>query len=130
MNNVFFTSGLNYMKRDPSSNQLVGGTALAAPVTSAYSGSLYVTNYTVTHNLGYVPMFRVYMEPFKDGVIWPPLTNRLAAASVNPLNPAVFGPGILAWPTSTQLNIQVFYTSNALTGTYPVYWVIYQDYVV
>lgn len=126
MNNVFFTSGQNYMKRDPSS----GSTNLAAPVTSAYSGSLFVTNYFVTHNLGYVPMFRVYMEPFKDGVIWPPLTNRLAGSSTNPLNVNQFGPGIIATPSSTLLSIQIFYFSNALTGTYPVYWTIYQDYVV
>jgi hypothetical protein len=127
MNNVFFTSGDNYMKRDPST----GSASLAAPVTSAYSGSLFVTNFTVTHNLGFVPMFRVYMEPFKDGTIWPPLTSRLVGESVNPLNTSgAAGPGIIAWPTSTTLQIQIFYFSNTLTGTYPVYWVIYQDYTV
>lgn len=124
MNNIFFTSENNYMKRDPST-----GTAnIAAPVTSVYSGALYVTTYVVQHNLRYIPTFRVAMEPFKDGVIWPPLCSRLDSAAVNPLNPTHFGPGIIAWPTSTQLNIQIFYNSNTLTGTYPIYWVIYDDY--
>lgn len=101
---------------------------MAAPVTSAYGGLIYVTNHTIPHNLGYSPLFRVYMEPFKDGVIWPPLTDRVVQISSNPTNLAQSGPGIHAWVDSTNLYLQLFYTNNTLTGTYPVYWVIYRDF--
>ena len=124
--NIFFTSERNYMKRDSSS----GSTAVAAPVTSAYGGLLYVTNVTITHNLGFIPAYRVYYEPFIDGVIWPSLGTRLIGNATNPLNNGVTGPGLVSWPTSTQLNLQLFYTTNGLTGTYPVYYVIYKDYTI
>lgn len=126
MNPIFFTSARNYMKRDPSSSS----TNLAKPSTSAYSGYIYTTNYTVTHNLGFIPMFRVYYEPFGDGVIWPAMGNRLTQGAINPLIPANTGPGLIAWPTTTTLNLQLFYGTNTLTGPFPVYWVIYQDYQI
>lgn len=125
-NNIFFTSAKNYMKQDASS----GSANIAAPVTSAYSGYIFVTNYIVNHNLGYVPMYRVYYEPFKDGVIWPVLGTRFDEEAFNPQNTALTGPGLFAYATSTQLNIQIYYINNTLTGTYPIYWVIYKDYVV
>lgn len=126
MSTIFFTAKRNYMKRDASSISA----NLDAPVTSAYSGSLYVTNYTVTHNLGFVPVFRIYYEPFGDGVIWPAMGTRLSQNAINPRSPGSTGPGLIASPTTTTLNLQLFYGTNALTGTYPVYWVIYKDYAI
>jgi hypothetical protein len=126
MNPIFFTSQRNYMKRDPSS----GSTPLAGPSTPAYSGYLYETNYTVTHNLGFIPLVRTYYEPFGDGVIWPGyMGTRLTTDVPNPRNTSANGPGMIAWPTTTTLQIQLFYFNNSLAGnSYPVYWVIYKDY--
>lgn len=112
------------MKRHSSS----GTTSLAAPSTSAYSGSLYVTNLTVAHNLGYKPVFRYYYEPFRDGIIWPPLASRINTSTTSPLDGVTLGPGITGWVDSTNLYLQLFYFDTSLTGTYPVYYVIYEDY--
>lgn len=120
-NPLFFLSSRNYMKLDPSS----GSANMAAPATIT-TGSYYITNLVITHNLGFKPVFKVSYEPFKDGVRWPPLGNRLAASVTNPVDGSTRGPVLLAWPTTTTLTIQLFYTDNTLTGTYPVYWDIYQ----
>jgi hypothetical protein len=121
---IFFTSNRNYMKRDASS----GSSTMAAPTTSAYGGYIYITNKTITHNLGFIPVLRAYYEPFGDGVIWPAMGQRLSQSVVNPLNTAVTGPGLICWPTTTTLTLQLFYGTNHLTGPFPVYWVIYKDY--
>lgn len=126
MNPIFFTSERNYMKRDPSS----GSTSLGPPKTSAYSGYLYTTSYTVTHNLGYTPLFRAYYEPFGDGIIWPPMGTRIGQSVVNPNNTSQTGPGMIVYPNTAQIIIEIFYGSNTLTADYPVYWVIYQDYTI
>lgn len=126
MNPIFFTSERNYMKRDPSS----GSTNMAAPTTSAYSGYIYIHNFEVNHNLGYIPVFRAYYEPFGDGVVWGPMGTRLGGSVVNPNNNSQTGPGLICYPTTTQVVFQLFYTTNVLTGTFPVYWVIYQDYQI
>lgn len=120
---VFLTSERNVLKRDSSS----GNTRLAPPATLAYGG-LYVTNYTVAHSLGYAPVFRYYLEPFGDGIIWPPLADRVTGYSTNPLNLSDTGPAITAWADETNLYLQLFYYDPSLTATYPVYWVIYKDY--
>lgn len=124
---IYFTSKRNYMKRDPSS----GSTNMAAPVTPAYTlQGLFVTNFTVTHNLGFVPLFRLGYEPFADGVIWPPMGSRLGGGAINPRNTAATGPGLIAWPTTTTLKIQLFYNANTLTGTFPVTYTIYKDFAL
>lgn len=126
MSTIFATSQRNSLKRDSSS----GSTNLAAPATSAYSGSLYVTNHTIAHNLGFVPAFRYSYEPFGDGVIYRSLTSRLNGEAINPLVDTQTGPGITGWADSTNLYLQLFYIDNTLTGTYPVYWVIYRDFAL
>lgn len=117
---IFFTSARNYMKRDPSS----GSTSMAAPATNV--SGYYVTNLVITHNLGFLPVFKVGYEPFKDGIIWPPMGNRNGASITSPIDGTTRGPVLLVWPTATTLTIQLFYTDNTLTGTYPVYWDIYK----
>lgn len=126
MSSLFFTSNKNYMKRDVST----GSTSLAAPVTSAYGGSVYVTNYTFSHTLAMNPTFRVLYEPFKDGVIWPAMGSRQIGSVSNPNNLSQSGPGLIAWPGTNQITIQLFYFTNSLTGTYPVYFVPYRDYAL
>lgn len=119
-----FWSGKNYMKRDTST----GSTSIAAPLTSAYGGGLFITQFIVTHNLGFIPFFSVFYEPFKDGIVWEVLGNRNQGLAVNPTNTAATGPYCIAWPTTTLLTIEIGYDTNTLTGTYPIYWVIYRDY--
>lgn len=121
---IFFTSNRNYMKRDPSS----GSHTLAAPATSMYG--IYVTRYTVTHSLGFIPLFRVEYEGFNDGIIWPPMGGRLAGDAINPSNTSATGPYLLAWPSSTQLTIEIGYPTNTLGYNVPVYWIIYQDFTI
>lgn len=126
LGNLDFTSDKNYLKRDVST----GSTDLAAPSTLSFGGLQYTTRYTIDHNLGYIPLFNTYYEPFKDGVIWPQgLSTRLVGSAENPTggSPA-FGPYLIAWATTTQLIIELGYVTNALTGTFPVYWIIYRDY--
>lgn len=124
---IFFTSKRNYLKRDPSS----GSTNMAAPVTPAYTlEGLFVTNFTVTHNLGFVPLVRVAYEPFADGIIWPPMGSRLGGFAVNPTNTAAKGPGLIVWPTSTTLQLQLFFNANTLIGTFPTYFTIYKDFAL
>lgn len=122
---IFWTSEKNYMKR-----ATYGSTNLAAPSVSEYSGYLKTTTYTVNHELGFIPLFRVYYQPFQDGIIWPAMGARLNRIIPNPTNlTGSFGPGLIAWPPDeNNLSIQLFYEDNTLTGTFPVYWVIYQDY--
>lgn len=110
------------MKRDSSS----GSTSIDAPSTP-FSVN-YVTRHTVTHNLGYNPLFRVYYEPFGDGTIWPCLGSRIGQEANNPKNTSQTGPYCIAWVNTTTLTIEIGYGSNTLTGTYPIYWVIYKDY--
>lgn len=123
-NNIYFWTQKNYMKRDTST----GSQNVAAPSTSVYAGALFVTRTTIIHNLGIVPFFNIYYEPFGDGVIWEALGTRSQGFTLNPRNTATFGPYCIAWADSTILTIEVGYFSNTLTGTYPIYYIIYRDY--
>lgn len=115
---VQFTSLKNYLKRHPSS----GSANVDAP-TSTAAWSNYVSTYTVTHNLGYVPMVRVYYEPNADGKVYPATGRRLAAS----------GPGInyndiiCLWEVSSTTLTIYLESASSETGTRPVYWVIYFD---
>jgi len=120
---LYFTSARNALKRATS-----GTLSMAAPVTSAYSGTLYVTNTIIPHGLGYTPLYRYYYEPFGDGIIWPCLTDRLAGEASKPTNTAIKGPGFIAWADNTNIYLQLFHYTNSLTGTFPVYYVTYRDF--
>lgn len=114
------------MKRDDVS----GSDNIVAPATSAFNGNRYITQKVITHNLGKIPFFTISYEPFGDGVIWGPLGTRSQGSATNPRDTSQTGPYLLATPTSTTLTIELGYTSNSLTGTYPIYWVIYKDYEI
>lgn len=122
---VFFDSRFNYMKRDIST----GTTNVAPPTTLTYAGlGLYTTTYTITHNLGFVPFFVVYYEPFGDGVIYVSKGTRIGARYYNPRNLATYGPICIAWATTTTLVIELGSDLNTFPNPFPVYWVIYKDY--
>lgn len=123
--NSEFTSLKNYMKRDLST----GTTAMAAPSVLKY-GSVYTTTLTIPHNLGIVPFFELYYEPFKNGIIWEAgLGTRSQSSVVNPSNPAgASGPYLVGYADTSNLTIELGYGGSTLTGTYTVYYVIYKDY--
>lgn len=121
---INFWSGKNYMKRDSTT----GSTSIGAPKTLSYGGAVYITQYTVTHNLGYVPFFSLFYEPFGDGVIWEALATRSQSSATNPRNTAQTGPYCLGFASTTTLTIEIGYSSNTLSANYPIYWVIYKDY--
>ena len=121
--NLNFWSGKNYMKRDA----FTGTQAIAAPVTPAYT-TQYMTQAVITHNLGITPFFNIFYEPFKDGVIWEALGTRNQGNVFNPNNTAQTGPYLLGFADTTTLTVELGYTTNGLTGTYTIYYVIYKDY--
>jgi hypothetical protein len=124
---LFFDSRFNYMKRDVST----GSANLAAPsVVGPPPLYLYTTTYTVTHNLGIVPFFAVYYEPFADGVIYVARGARQNYKYYNPRNLAAYGAYLVASATTTQLSIEIGSDVNTLPSPIPVYWIIYKDYGV
>lgn len=120
--NLNFWSAKNYMKRDAST----GSTNLSPPTTLSLGN--YVTKLTVPHNLGIVPFFKLYYEAAKDGIIWESMSTRSQGAASNPSNPSSDVPYLIGYADTTNLTIELGFYSNTLTGTYPVYYVIYKDY--
>ena len=120
---VQYDSRKNTMKRHTVSDVVY----IDAPKTLAYSFS-YATTVAIPHGLGFVPVFRTYMEPFKDGVIWPSLSGRIEGNAQNPLNTSLQGPTLISWIDSTNIYLQLFASTNTFTGTYPCYYIIYRDF--
>lgn len=120
--NINFWSGKNYMKRDSST----GVSNLAAPVTANFG--IFTTQSIITHNLGIVPFFELYYEGFKDNVVWTTLGSRTSGNAINPANTAQAGPYCLGFADTTTLTLEIGYSNNTLTGTYPVYYIIYKDF--
>lgn len=110
----------NYLKRDPSS----GSTSIAAP--SAYtSWFMYATTYTVAHNLGYIPLARVYFEnSATDGKVYP------AGGVRNGLYPGLaYGTDCYCLYELDENNLTIYLESGtAQTGNRTIYWVIYKDF--
>jgi hypothetical protein len=117
-----FRSDVNFLKR-----AVVGSAKLASPSISMFSGTRFVTNYTVPHGLPYTPIFQVFYRPFTDGIVWPPISSRNTGNQLNPAD-STYGPGLLSWVDSTNLNLQLFYDSNSLGRTTEVFWIIYGDF--
>ena len=119
MSGTLFTSNKNYLKRDPTS----GSTEIPGP-TAVAAWFNYATEYPIEHNLGYVPLVRVYYEPFKDGKIYQATGRRLSG----------LGPGLAYGDTmcffeitSTTLTISLERALAPDSDNYPIYWVIYRD---
>lgn len=121
------TSDKNYMKR-----QLFGTLSMAAPFQSYAGGLFYVSTSVIPHNQGRVPYFAVYAELFGDGTLWP-VTGYRGIGAANPkVNPedmvTVSAPALTVFPDEDNLTIELSFTDSSLTGVFPVYWVIYEDY--
>lgn len=125
---VLFRSDKNYMKRDKSS----GHTTMLGPNQSEYFGNVYTRELVIDHNLGYVPFFRAYYEPYQDGVLYPIVMDTDYVLS-SPINDFTFftdsAPVIAAEASENQLVLTLFFIDNSLAAIpFPVYWVIYKDY--
>lgn len=126
MSNILFTTNKNYMKRDSSS----GSDTMLGPDTLYWD---YGRDYVIEHNLGYVPIFRVYYEPFGDGKIVEAFHDSQAYVT-DPLNEfggSADGPTCWASADENNLTITLYYQDDTLQSTeFPIYWVIYKDYGV
>lgn len=124
---IEITSDKNYMKR-----QMADTLSMAAPFQSYAGGLFYVSRAVIPHNQGRVPYFAVYAELFGDGTLWP-VTGYRGIGAANPkVNPedmvTVSAPALTVFPDENNLTIELSFTDNSLTGVFPVYWVIYEDY--
>lgn len=123
MSVITYDSRKNIMKR-----QVYGTEDIEAPTISEYVLNYGSTVHEIPHGLTYTPVFRVFYEPFGDGVIWPPLSNRLSGNAQNPNNTLEQGPGLIYWADDTNLYLQLFASVNTFTGTFPVHYVVYRDF--
>jgi hypothetical protein len=120
MSEAYFISDKNLLKRDSST----GSTTLSAP-SSVGSWGTKVVSHTVNHNLGYIPMVRVYYTPRTDGQIYPATGDRVGGTGLGLSSPEVF----CLWELSTT-TLTIYLECNSFdspTGTRDVYWVIYKD---
>lgn len=117
MSGFKFTTTKNYLKRDAST-----GTATVSAPSTLVSG-LYRTEYTIVHDLGYVPLVRVYFESEDNDVIFPACGSTVAG----------FAPGIAVGDTlctfevTTTTLVVILFASSSQTGSRDIYWVIYKD---
>lgn len=120
------TSDKNYMKRHPAS----GYGTMKGPDT-AQLFSYYTRLLTIPHNLGYVPMVRVFYEPFRDDVLYEAVHDGQYYLS-NPPNTyggTEDGPTLMIYADETNLYLKMFFSFNTLANVdIPIYWVIYGDY--
>lgn len=117
-----FTSSKNYLKRHPKS----GSATIAAPSTLNGATNLYERITTIPHGLGYVPMVRVYYEPFTNGRVYPATGSRVSGAGTG-LN---LGDVMCLWELDEN-NLTITLASDGFsavpTGSRTIYWVIYWD---
>lgn len=126
---VQFTSTRNYMKRHSSS----GSDTMFGPDTSRFFGSYYTRDYEVDHNLGYVPLYRAYYEPFQDNRIFEAFqdTQYYFSQPINTYGGTEDAPTMLAWADEEKLYLRLYFPYNTLNVVeFPIHWVIYQDYGV
>lgn len=115
-----FSSDANYMKR---SVDFTGSTTLTLP---SFGNTVSTT---VTHNLGYVPQFDVFIDIDNDGTIWSSeKVESLTDSSLVPgVDPTV--PKVSYWSTTTALTISIDNTTSpTYSGSVVVYWIVYLDY--
>lgn len=127
MGNFQFISNKNYMKKDPSS----GVSTMLGPNVSQFFGSYFNRVTTIPHNLGYVPLFRVYYEPYRDDKVMEAFqdTNYALPETPNIVRVNAIAPTCMAWADETNLYIELDFWDNTLAALdYPIYWTIYKDY--
>lgn len=117
------TGKKNYLKRATSS----GTASINAPATATpwVGGTDFYTEYSVIHDLGYVPEVRVYFEnSATDGKIYPAGGRRnggtyagLAANSI-----------ICLWTVDETVLTITLESNTSKTGVRNIYFVIYLDF--
>lgn len=126
MSDLIVTTEKNLMKR----SDLSGHTTLNGPDQDFYFGVGFYSEYRVRHNLGYIPMFRVYYEPWGDGKVTMAFLDGDWEMN-NPPNDFTAtekGPVCFAYADENELIITLMYTSDIGGQDFPIYWVIYEDY--
>lgn len=129
MGNFQFISTRNYMKKHSSS----GTSSMAGPSVDFWFGSGFKSTLTIPHNLGYVPLFRVYYEPYRDGRVMEAFQDNAwyLPESPNQVRTSEIAPTMLAWADRTNLYVVLYFVNTSLSGfNYPIYHTIYKDYGV
>ena len=124
---VIFRSDRNFMKRDAITNSIM----MSGPNEGRYYNSAYIRRVTINHNLGYVPFFRVFYEPFGDGKLFPAIydTDYALPNPINTFGGANAGPVMMAQADETTLELTLVYPDASKASVqYPVHYVIYKDY--
>lgn len=127
MGDFQFITTRNYMKKDPSS----GTGTMAGPSVSQYFGNYYTTTRVIAHNLGYVPLFRVYYEPYRDGRVMEAFqdTAYYLPTEPNGLKLIEVAPTLMSYADETNLYLELCFVFNTLSGfNFNVHWTIYKDY--
>ena len=127
MNPFQFLSTRNYMKRHESS----GTYLLAGPNTARFFSSYFTSEVAIPHNLGYVPLFRMYYEPFQNGELFEAFqdTQYYFTNPINTYGGSESGPTLLAWADEYNVYARLYFPFNTLNAsTFPIHAVIYQDY--
>lgn len=125
---ILFRSDRNFMKRDPSS----GMTVMKGPNVSQYFGNLYIRELLIHHGLGYIPFFRVYYEPYQDGVLYPVVqdgTYNLKPVINSFTDFTETAPTLSAEADNGDLKLTLHFPFNTLAALdFPVYYIIYKDF--
>jgi hypothetical protein len=119
MSDINFTSGKNLLKRDIST----GSATILAP-TAVGSWGTKVSSYVVNHNLGYIPIVRVYYTPVAGGAIYPASGDRFGGGLGVP------APAIACMWEATTTTLTIYLECQSFvspTGSRNIYWVIYKD---
>jgi hypothetical protein len=130
--NTLFTSDKNYMKRSPASGTYsMLGPSVAA--TFSYFYSDFKTPHLVKGAGGvpFIPMFRLYYEPFQDSKIWEAFqdTQNYFTNPMNTYGGTDDGPTALSWVDNTYLYVRLYFDTTALAAVnFPLYAIIYEDY--
>lgn len=111
---LLFTGDKNYLKRSP----LSGHTTITGP-NVATGWATFESSQTITHGLGYVPLVRVYYDPFNNGKLFTPVGDRLVGGQ-----PYSNNIGCIVRVNTTNLIIYLS-ASSSVGGSVPIYWVIY-----
>lgn len=117
LSKIAFDSRQNYMKR---------GFSGSADLTLGAAGA--TTTHTVSHDLGYIPIFMVGAELDDTSIIYS--NNLVHEATQSSAGGANIPVQVQFWPTTTTLTINIINGSGTGTraGTRTVHWVIYLDY--
>lgn len=104
---------------------------MKGPNVERFSGSWYTRDFEVEHNLGYVPMVRVFYEPFLDDKLYEAVQDGQYYLS-NPPNTyggTEDGPTLMVFADENKLYLRMFFAFNTKANVdFPIYWVIYGDY--